>query len=109
MVQTVNLSMFRDSFQRMGRGEQFSYEALELLFNYLEEYEESTGTPVELDVIALCCEYSEQTIAEIRENYSIEVGGDGNSDEEKEAVINYLNESTIILGQIGESILYQQF
>jgi len=43
----------------MGRGEQFSYEAKNALFDWLEQWEDETGEPVELDVIALCCEYSE--------------------------------------------------
>lgn len=60
---TVNSSMFADAFRRMGREDQFSREALEALFNYLEEYEEETGFRVELDVIALCCEFTEYSNA----------------------------------------------
>ena len=55
----VNSSMFADAFRNMGRENQFSREALEALFNYLEEYEQDTGFRVELDVIALCCEFTE--------------------------------------------------
>ena len=56
---TVDFSMFADAFRRMGREDQFSREALESLFNYLEDYEQDTGEDLELDVIALCCEFTE--------------------------------------------------
>jgi hypothetical protein len=29
------------------------------LFDYLEEYEESTGEDIEFDMVALCCDYTE--------------------------------------------------
>ena len=57
MKSTVGLSDFRDAFQI--RKENFTYEGLEALFDYLEQYEEDTGEEIELDVIALCCDYTE--------------------------------------------------
>lgn len=59
----VTSAMFADAFRRMGREDQFSREALEALFNYLEEYEQDTGEDLELDVIGLCCEFTEYTTA----------------------------------------------
>lgn len=47
----VNFCMFQDEFRRADRSENFSYEALRALFEYLRG--------IELDVIALCCEYQE--------------------------------------------------
>ena len=55
----VNFSSFCDRFQAMGRADQFSYDDKMALFDYLEGIEEETGEKIELDVIALCCEYSE--------------------------------------------------
>lgn len=55
----VTSAMFADAFRRMGREDQFSREALEALFNYLEEYEQDTGEDLELDVIGLCCDFTE--------------------------------------------------
>ena len=60
---TVDFSMFADAFRRMGRENQFSREALEALFEYIENYEEDTGSRVELDVVGLCCEFTEYTTA----------------------------------------------
>ena len=60
---TVDFSMFSDAFRRMGREDNFSSEALEALFEYIENYEEDTGIRVELDVLGLCCEFTEYTTA----------------------------------------------
>ena len=63
MYITVTPAMFSDAFRRMGREDNFSSEALEALFEYIENYEEDTGIRVELDVIGLCCEFTEYTTA----------------------------------------------
>ena len=60
---TVDSFMFVEAFRRMGRENQFSREALEALFEYIENYEEDTGSSVELDVVGLCCEFTEYTTA----------------------------------------------
>ncbi len=71
MKQTVNFSEFCDRFRDMNRNENFTYDGKRALFDYLEEYEESTGEEVELDIIALCCEYTEyENLKELQENYS---------------------------------------
>lgn len=59
IVQTVNLHQFRQAFVDMGRKDQFSYTGLELLFDYLENLSDDIGETIELDVIGLCCDYSE--------------------------------------------------
>lgn len=70
MFQRVNFSDFRQAFHNHDRGNQFSYEALQALFNHLEEVEGETGEEMELDVIALCCEYSEyKSVEEFRHDY----------------------------------------
>jgi len=56
MKQTISRYDFERAFERLGN---FSYHGLDALFNYLEDFEDSTGEEVELDVIALCCEYTE--------------------------------------------------
>ncbi len=69
MKQTVNFSQFCDAFQP-DRNEQFSYDGKRALFDYLEEYGESTGEEVELDIIALCCEYTEyKNLKELKVQY----------------------------------------
>lgn len=107
---TVNLYQFRDAFQRMDRNN-FSYEGLEILFDYLEEYEDSTGEELELDVVGLCCDYSEDSPEDIAENYDIDLSDVDPDDEDSltEIVLDYLNDHTIVVGQTDKSIIYLQF
>ena len=58
MFTQVSETNFIDAFKAL-RPENFSYQGLQALFAYLENYETETDTPVELDVIAICCDYSE--------------------------------------------------
>ena len=70
MIQTINFSQFCDSFSDTYKNN-FTYEGKRALFDYLEEYEESTGEKIELDTIALCCEYSEyENLEEVQANYT---------------------------------------
>ena len=61
MYTLINQSSFVDAFRNMGRGDQFSHAGKIALFEYLEELDESSFDKVgiEIDVIALCCEFSE--------------------------------------------------
>jgi hypothetical protein len=67
MHTTINVHQFRDAFHQMGRGKQFSYEALGVLFDYYE----MGCDDYNLDVIEICCEWSEyDSMEELKENYS---------------------------------------
>ena len=59
MKQTVSLTGFFLAFEHAGRKDQFSRPALTALFDYLEEREDDIGEEHELDVIALCCDFTE--------------------------------------------------
>jgi len=70
MKEEVNFSQFCDRFKQMNRDNNFSYEGKRVLFDYLEDYEEDTGEELELDIIALCCEFCEYgNIEEYLNNY----------------------------------------
>lgn len=109
MKQTVNFSDFVDAFRAYDRYDQFGYQALMVIFEYLEELEESTGQELELDVVAICCDYATDNWESIAENYSIDLSGLDDEDEKQDAVIEYLNENTIVLGQTDCEIVYQVF
>lgn len=59
MHKQINFYDFERAFVDMGRENQFTYEGKKALFDHLEEYEESTDNRIELDVIALCCDFQE--------------------------------------------------
>jgi len=101
MKNTINLYDFRDAFMQI-RPDNFSYQGLEILFEWLEEYEESTGEEIDLDVIAICCEWSETTREEIIQYYDI-------PEDERENLVEWLNERTIVAGETTESIIFMDF
>lgn len=111
MKTTVNLYDFRDAFTRMDRADAFSYEGLEILFNGLEEFEEDTGEEMELDVIALCCDFYEMHYKDIFNTYPISTEVEEPTDEDiKNEVLHYLEQNTWVLGKTDrDSYVFRQF
>ena len=109
IVQTLNKSSFIDAFMQSSRKDQFSYEALEAIFDYLEEYSDSTGEPVELDIIAICCDYVEQPYKDIAEAYGIELDEEDSEEDQLQQVKDFLETETVMIAELSDSIVYQQF
>ena len=98
MKSTVSLSDFREAFNI--RKENFTYDGLEALFNYLEEYEDSTGEEPELDPIGLCCEFTEYaSLKDFRQDYSSEDYAD----------IDDIENATTVIRIDGERFIIQSF
>ena len=108
MKTTVSLEDFRYAF-KLARREDFSYHGLKELFNYLEEYEDSTGEEVELDVIALCCDFSEDTWQNIAQNYDIDLTGAELGGEKYEIVKEYLEDQGALVGEVEGGFVYRNF
>jgi len=107
-TQITNSQQFTDAFQRFGRGEQFTPSGFSVLFKYLEESEQD----IELDVIALCCDYTETSIEELLNEHEIDVEGlsfEEDYDDIKDLVEEYLKEHTTVVGSTGTTILYAAF
>ena len=112
MKQTINLQDFRDAFYKMDLKEQFSYEGLRVLFNYIEEAEDSIGEEIELDVIALCCNYAESTIDELISAYDIDTSECNPYDDGdiKETVMEYMEYHTTVCGVTSDgSVVFALF
>ena len=105
---TVTAYDFERAFADAGRMDQFSYEGRAVLFAYLEEFEQSTGKELELDVVALCCDYYESSTEEIILKYRIDV--EGLDDEEQiEAVREYLMDNGAYVGEVADGFVYSVF
>jgi hypothetical protein len=106
LYQTIdNASQFRDAFHHAGRKDQFSYEALGLLFEYLND----CGSDVEIDVVGICCEFAEDTPESIADSYSIDTEG-LNEGEIVDAVMAYLDNHSVTVGITSSgAFVYQQF
>ena len=107
MKMTVYFNDFIDAFNHAGREKQFSYKGKRALFDYLEQYEDDTGEEIELDVIGLCCDYSEETPEEIAQSYDIEISGD--IADHFAQVLEHLEEHTQVIGTTDDSIIYQVY
>ena len=79
---------FRNTFLTSDYKNNFSYSGLTALYDYFEELEDDIGQTIEFDLIAIAGEYSELTIDELRDNYSLDKDID---------VIEYLQKNTIVI------------
>jgi hypothetical protein len=60
IITTVSSSDFHDAFTSSdSRKTQFSYNARQALFEYLDDLSDQIDTPIELDIVALSCDYTE--------------------------------------------------
>lgn len=100
MKTNVTLSDFRDAFVNYGRKDNFSYEGLETLYNWIGEFDDSCKTETELDVIALCCEFTEyEGLDEFQQNYN---------KEDYETIDDICNATSVIMID-DESFIIQDF
>lgn len=108
MKQSITFGQFVDAFRAYDRYDSFGYDGLRVIFDYLESYEQDTGEEIELDVIAICCDYYMMDIEDIIKEYRIDVS-DVDADDLEEYVIDYLNDHTMVLGQCADGVVFQCF
>ena len=109
MKTTVCRYTFEQAFKQADRFEQFGYDGLSIMFDYVAEYEASTGLEVELDVIAICCEYTHDIFSDIADSYSIDLKDCEDDDDKMKVVREYLEENTQLCGETSNSFVYLQF
>lgn len=109
IVQTLNVYQFRDAFMQSSRKDQFSYEALTAIFEYLEEYSDSTGEPVELDIVGICCEWSEMTWQEVAQCYDVDLSQCTDDDERIGEVEDFLFQNTQYVEVSEGNFVFIQF
>ena len=109
IVQTLSKSSFIEAFKQSSRKDQFSYEALEAIFDYLEEYSDSTGEPVEFDIVGICCDWSEMTWQDVAMSYGVDLSQCTDDDERMGEVESFLCDNTQFL-ELSEGVfVFQQF
>lgn len=101
MIIKVTFSSFCDTFFKMDRANKFSYDGKRALFEYLESIEDESEQ-MELDVIALCCDFTE---FETALQAALDYGFDGES--EKDA-LKWLNDRTTVI-QFDGGVIIQNF
>ena len=109
MKQTINSCDFVDAFRAHGRQNQFSYDGLHALFDYLEEMEDAMGEEMELDVIALCCDFSEfANPMEAATEHGWEADPNADEDENGDAALDWLQDHTSVIPH-DSGIIVQSF
>lgn len=98
MYQTISKGQFRDAFLNMGRKDQFTYEGLGALYDYLEEVYSDNELGYELDVIALCCDYTEYATLE-----------EFNAEHDPAECIDDINERTQVIKIDDDSFIIQAY
>lgn len=106
MKQTVNFSTFQMAFESL-RPDNFSYEGLSILFDWLEQLEQDTGEELELDVIAICCDFSQCSLREFSEAFGL----DSEPNDLIDNVIKYVesNGAWYELFNDDQEIIFQNF
>jgi hypothetical protein len=64
LVKTVSFNDFLEEFEKFGREDNFSYEGKKALFDYLNQLSDDIGEPIELDIIGICCDFTEYSCLE---------------------------------------------
>lgn len=113
IVKTFNENDFINEFKAYNRQDNFSIEGLRILFESLEQTAIDCEMNIEMDVIALCCEYNEDSIDDIIDNYGIDLS-DESYDSKEELVTEYLQDNTYVCGQYEDDngvtyFVYQSF
>ena len=108
MKTTVDFQDFTHSFERI-RPDNFSRQGLDVLWDYLEQYEQDCGTELELDVIALCCDFSEDSTENIAAAYDIDLSDCEDDDEKEQAVADYLSDNGAYVGHVEGGFVYRDF
>ena len=110
IVQTLTKHSFIDAFKsHPTRANQFSYEALESIYDYMEDYSLNSGENVEFDLVAICCEWVEMSWSEAASAYNIDLSECSNDDERIQAVSEYLWENTHSIDLANDSFVFVQF
>lgn len=100
MKKTVYREDFHQAFKDYDREDNFSHGGRNVLFDHLEEMEIDTREEIELDVIALCCDYTEYTSLEEFQ---------GNYDPEEYATIEDIQNATTVIMIDDEAFIIQAF
>jgi hypothetical protein len=98
MYKTISEADFIRAFEDYNREDNFSRAGLSALFDYFIELEGDIGEKIGLDVIAVCCDFTEYAnLAEFQSDYDKEY--ESIDDIEAETTVIKLDEDAFIIEQ----------
>ncbi len=99
LQQEMNRFRFHQLFEEYGRGENFSYEGLDALYDFLEDSFETLDIDA-IALFALCCDFNEyQNLEEFHTDY----------DEENFSTMDNIEAMTIVIPVNDEGFIIQAF
>lgn len=87
-------------FREYGRENHFSIEGFDALYDYLYDYSEDVGEDFKVDVIALCCDFTEyESWEELYNNYSYSYNREEEAweDTDQEAFKEWVQDRTTVI------------
>lgn len=111
MRQEITKCQFSDAFHAMGRESNFSYEGRDALYDYFVELEEDCGMDVDLDVIAICCEFSEydSPLNAAREYVNQDAWAAMTEDHANESALNWMRDQTTVIELENGGVIIQDW
>ena len=101
MIKTITEWDFINSFDEMNRSENFSVAGRKALFEMFEEL----SPDMELDPIAICCDFSEyKDLEELKNDYSYDEDLEDDDD-----ILNYYREQTMVLELANGGLVIQAY
>lgn len=106
MKKTISLYDFQDAFKSSDTYKNnFTYDWLDALFDYFEQYESETETEIDFDMVAICCDYSEyesatEAFRDITWPYMMGAIDElewEDDDEKEENALSYLRDNTQVI------------
>ena len=105
MKTTITEWDFINAFDQANRSENFSVAGRKALFSWFTELEADCGVEMELDPIAVCCEYSEYVdINELKQDYP--VPEDCEDDDE---ALEHFREETFVIELANGGLIIQSY
>lgn len=102
VYQTLSLYEFEQEFRDFGR-DYYSKEAYSYLYDLLD------SDNAELDVISVCCDWTESDTDELWDNYGYMVGGGELTDDGLDALIEELQARTTVVRLQNSAFLIASF
>ena len=119
LIQTVDSSELYHLACKMARGDNFGYKGWRKIGDYLESLSDNLGENIEIDIIAICCEYS---MAESTEEFfmerqrlhgidlpTMEEWEELEDDEKLGAIEKFLQDRSSVVVCKGDLIIWQAF
>ena len=72
IIDTLHQARFAEEFKKI-RKDNFTWDGLKALYEYLNDLSDDTGKDIEFDPLAFCCEFAEYNLEEFNNYYDMNI------------------------------------